>query len=132
MKKLLLCILSFGILIATPTRAETVLYCQNELATGIAKKNGSWETGSFPLSRYTIKFNDDFSRLNGLAFGTSECSAPFPSTKPDLLHCRSEYGLETFVYHKQKKRYTWFTMAIAYASEGSDTSSIEAGTCESF
>ena len=124
--------LTCGLLITTLAKAETVLYCQNELATGLFKEDGSWKTGNFSLARYTIKFNEDFSSIDGLIKGKGKCSAPFPNTEPDLLHCRTSYGLETFVYHKQKKRYTYFTINLAYAIDGSDTSSIEAGTCKSF
>jgi hypothetical protein len=132
MKKLLLCILSFGILIATPTKAEIVLYCQNELATGLLKKNDSWKTGSFSLSRYTIKFNDDFTSLDGLNYGEPlKCSPPFTNYSA-IINCLSTDGFETFLYETQKKRFTYVSLTMGYVQGRDDTSSIEAGTCLSF
>ena len=48
----------FSLLFVTPAWAETVLYCQEELATGVIKKNGRWQTGDFELKRHTVRFDE--------------------------------------------------------------------------
>ena len=67
MKKLLLFLFTFGLLISTSSTAEIVLYCNEELETGFTKKNGNgiWRIGDFKTQRYTIKFSDDYSEVKG-------------------------------------------------------------------
>ena len=48
----------FSLLFVTPAWAELVLYCQEQFATGILKKNGYWQTGKFKPARYTVKFDE--------------------------------------------------------------------------
>ena len=76
MKKLLLLLL----LIPNLVIAENVLYCQDELVTGIIKKNGVWKTGNFKPLRQTIKFNDDYTKLVGFD-ETMNCNQPYELTK---------------------------------------------------
>lgn len=136
MNKLLLCLLTCGLLITTLAKAETILYCQDELATGLIKKNGSWETGSFNLDRYTVKFNDDYSRAEGLTATPMECTAPFPYQYPDLVNCVHSYGsYQTFNYDKKKRRYTFSGISsFGYILDDGtpDTETLSAGTCETF
>jgi len=49
--------------------AEKVYYCLSELNAGIIKdsKTSSWRRGNFEEQRFTIKFNDDYTILNGLS-----------------------------------------------------------------
>ena len=102
MKKLLVLLLSFGILFAPSIKAENVLYCQSELVTGFVKKNGAWKNGNFATDRFTVKFNDDFSLIEGGLPNSSpmECSAPY-SSYPHIIHCvHSKYNLSTLRYNK--------------------------------
>jgi|TARA_B110001469_G_C9509356_1_gene253963 hypothetical protein len=135
MKKLLVCILTFGILIATPTKAEIVLYCQDELATGFSKQGGEWRSGKFKLLRHTVKFNDDFTRASGLTLKPMECVIPLPNSSPNRVHCVHLWGAhETFAYDKKNTRYTFVNMVAGYVRGGDnpDTDVMYSGTCESF
>lgn len=49
MKKLLLFLFTFGLLISTSVRAEIVLYCNEELGTGFIKKMGFGARGILNL-----------------------------------------------------------------------------------
>jgi len=135
MKKLLLYMLTCGLLITTLAKAETVLYCQDELATGLAEKDGSWITGNFELEHHTVKFNDDFTRVEGLTLRPMECKAPFPAQYPDLVNCINLNGsYETFNYDKKLRRYTFSAVSsIGYVLGGAvpDTETLHAGTCTS-
>ena len=78
--KLLFVFITIGLLAANSVKADTVLYCQSELATGFIKENGAWKETNFRQQRYTIKFNKDYSRLEGLSSRSSmECSIRYRS-----------------------------------------------------
>ena len=103
MKKLpaICCLILIGLLGST-AKAEIVLYCQSELAAGFIKKNGRWQEGNFNLERFTIKFNDNFSRVEGLTSEPMECSVSF-NHKPNLIFCVHSWGShETLIYEKKK------------------------------
>ena len=54
MKKLLILML-FGVLFVPmngSAKADEVLYCQSELATGLSKEDGTWKTYDFPNERW--------------------------------------------------------------------------------
>ena len=114
--------------------AEKVLYCQAELSTGIVKNNGVWETSRFKLQRYTIKFNDDYTRLEGVSFKPMTCSKPYDYKSPEHIACVHLWGShETFTYNTITKRYLLSNMSSGgYVNNGPDTESLSAGTCESF
>ena len=68
MTKLLIAI-SFLIFVGSPfVNAEQVYYCTAELATGFYKdkKTRKWGQANFQKERYTIKFNDDYTSLEGI------------------------------------------------------------------
>ena len=44
-------------------RAETVLYCQSEIATGFINESGTWQTRNFKLYRFTAKFNSSYTEF---------------------------------------------------------------------
>ena len=46
-------------------KADEVLYCQTELATGLVEKNGTWRTASFERKRFTVKAFGDFEKVRG-------------------------------------------------------------------
>ena len=133
MKKLLILLLSFGFLISTSVKAEMVLYCQSELAAGFIKKNGRWQEGNFNLDRFTIKFNNNFSNLEGLTSEPMECSVSF-NHKPNLIFCVHSWGShETLIYEKKKRRFTYSSISSGgYAFDQGDTEVLFAGTCTKF
>ena len=71
MKKLILAISVFLLFGSSLANAENIYYCASKpnLATGIDKDNktGEWFRNGFSVSRFTIKFNDDYTILNGLS-----------------------------------------------------------------
>ena len=129
MKKLLL----FLFLIPNLVMAENVLYCQEELGTGLIKKNGVWKTANFKLERYTIKFNADYTKLDGLTFYPMSCSKPFDH-KSDYIACVNSLGShETFSYNTLTKRFLYSNISSGgYAANGADTESLSTGSCEKF
>ena len=135
MKKIAFVFLTIGLLASNNLMAETVLYCQSELATGVTKQNGSWRTGTFTLKRFTIKFNKDYSKLDGLDTHRSYSCSPAYSHIPDALACLSGYSNgESFIFHKKTKRFTFSSpkAATGYAADDTDTPTMYLGTCKKF
>lgn len=137
MKKLLLLIL----LIPNLVMAENVIYCQDELATGISKDHGVWKTIELELERHTIKFNDDYTKLEGLsAFHPMSCSNPYKALEEmnlsdfDYIACVHSMGShETFTYDKRAKRFLYSNTKVdGYVDNGYYTNFLRAGTCEAF
>ena len=132
MKKLLILML-LGVLFVPmvgSAKADEVLYCQSELATGMAKQNGTWVTGSFQLKRYTIKVSGDFEKLIGILENeTFDCRVPY-EWNPEQTVCQHESGM-SFFYDKSSKRFLLsFTNVSTYLT--SDTPALYAGTCQKF
>ena len=68
MKKLLILTL-LGVLFVPmngSARADEVLYCQSEVATGLYKDDGIWKSSTFKKERYTIKFSSDYTLMRGI------------------------------------------------------------------
>jgi len=141
MKKLLL--LLFSIFISLSSYADTVLYCQDKLATGIAKNdNGIWKTEGFVNNRYTIKFNDDYSSL--IVIDKYQEILEENNAIPHILSCVNFWGNDgvicnnndtgfSFRYLKSKKRYVYISSGPAgYLINNIGTDSISAGTCAKF
>jgi len=130
MKKLLLILF----LIPNLLMAENVLYCQEELGTGLIKKNGVWKTANFKLERHTIKFNADYTKLDGLTFYPMSCSKPYKHADPEYIACvHSKGSHETFAYNKLTKRFIFsMTSAGGYVSNEQDSENLSAGSCEAF
>ena len=133
MKKLLTLLFSLFLLVSPSVFAETVLFCQSELATGFIKKNGSWKEMNFMLDRYTVKFNNDYSRLEGLTYNPMECKVPY-SVRPELIFCVHSVGShETFIYDKKKTRFSFSNVSAGgYAFDGEDTEVLLVGNCKEF
>jgi len=133
--KLLLFLFSFGI--STSVTAEIVLYCISELATGISKENGIYRTTDFVPKRYTVKFSDDYSRVEGVdTFNLIwECkSVSYMTVDGVTVVCSTmNYPSETFTYNKKTKRFLHFTGArFGFLDNRPDSNAIYAGTCEKF
>ena len=136
MKKILLVLL----LIPNLVMAENVLYCQDVLSMGLIKKNEVWNTVTFKLERHTYKFNDDYTKIDGVG-RPMNCYQPFPnnifvitcSTFNQDSYPGANYRDYTFVFDKLTKRYTVSIIsAFGYVNNSEDTSSLIAGTCEKF
>jgi len=135
MKKLILLLLTFGILFASSIKAETVLYCQSEFATGLIKKSGSWQVTSFERDRFTIKFNQGYTLLEGLTYTPMTCDAPYESIDiPERIFCVDEkYSRSTLRYNKVTKRFVhYFQPSSGYIGGSDDTDILYAGSCKVF
>ena len=135
MKRLLILLLSLGILIAPSIKADTVLYCQSELATGFSKTSGSWNETSFKRDRFTIKFNQGYTRLEGLTFVPMTCRAPYEILdSPERIFCVDEENSHsTLRYNKETKRFVhYFQPSSGYIGGSNDTDILFAGSCKAF
>lgn len=141
-KKLSIILIIIGLFSSNTLKAENVFYCQVELAVGFYKEDGSWRTSTFNNVRYTIKFNNDYSKLYGLDENRSYNCVPSYSHKPEALACFSGYtNGQTFIFHKDTKRFVNSSpkAGSGYAAHGNDsgyaandTDVIEGGTCTKF
>ena len=119
--------------------AENVYYCATELNVGIEKnkKTGLWQSILFPPQRYTIKFNSDYSKLEGIKKDfIYNCYRPYPSV-PDtlnLLVCYDTFNAGTlFQFDKKTLRYLYaFLGTTGYLENTNDTNNMEGGTCQKF
>jgi len=134
MKKLLVLLFSFIPLFASPIKAETVLYCQSELATGITKSSGTWKAANFKKKRFTIKFNNDYTRLEGISFDIMDCKAPYTNKKNIIFCVQSNYNHSTLRYNTKTRRFVhYFNPTEGYVvTSKTDTDIIFAGTCKAF
>jgi len=132
-KKIFFVLITIGLFFSNTLKAETVLYCQSELATGFINEDGVWKEGSFSRKRFTVKFNDDFSLLEGVSFHPMECSIQY-NHKPNTISCVHSRGTyQTFMYNKIKKRFLYSEISIAgYVNNNTDTEVLYAGTCQNF
>ena len=122
-----------GLLVSNNLKADTVLYCISELATGISKEEDTWTAGNFVSKRFTLRFNKDFSVLEGAAIDPLKCTKPF-SHKPDIIACIDyRFPYQPFLYEKAKKRFVFSQNSSGgYIDNGADTDSMYAGTCQNF
>ena len=132
-KKLFFVLFFIGLFFSNTVKAETVLYCQSELATGFVNEGGVWKESSFIPERFTVKFNDDFSVLEGVSYKPMECSIQY-SFKPNVISCVHLWGeYKTFMYDNIKKRFLYSAISSgAYVENETDTEVMFAGTCQSF
>ena len=114
------------------SQAEMILYCQSELATGFIKEENSWREGSFKLQRWTVKFNGNFTKVEGFR-EPMKCSVVYSDPK-EVISCEGDFNSLTF--HKESLRFVYFTGSFSYVENkpdsGTDTESIYAGTCQKF
>jgi hypothetical protein len=134
MKKILIkytYLMSLILLTPSVAYAETILYCQDEIATGIMKQNNTFVQGRFNLQRYTIKFNSNFTEVSGLG-KTFLCSQPYSTDINPSVVCKASTG-NTFIFNPQTNRYhyshVWMNGFIDYSV---DSSHISVGSCEKF
>ena len=130
---LLIIVLSFS----TKLKAENVLYCESELATGFIFDEGKWKETSFKRERFTVRFNENFTKLEGF-YGPMTCFAPF-NHKPNFISCiETDFPYQPFLYHKQKKQFKFAQFSSAgYLSDAEDGNDFDTdvmylGTCTNF
>ena len=122
------------ICLISPANAEQVYYCSAELATGMIREDGKWITSQFEPNRYTIKFNSDFTQVEGFRNFVDiplNCHFPF-SFYPELLSCSGKVTFLTF--NKENLRFSLFLGNAGYVLD-LDTPDIDAmiaGACEAF
>ncbi len=128
---------------ASPAWADKVLYCQDELATGIIYKDGSWKRSFFSPERYTVKVKGNFERLeiSGQNYNYFECSKTVAENVKSCV-ARSKtnssiLGGFSFLINTKSLRFNFARMSshgyVAGADRvGADTSIVTAGTCTEF
>ena len=142
MKKLILAISVFLLFGSSFVNAENVYYCATKpkLATGIDidKKTGKWFRNGFSVSRYTIKFNDDYTKLESKDVFTGNCFRPLPElpgTKTYVVCYDKNNTGNVFQFDTKTLRFL-FVQASIYGfldnSKDSDTNAIFPGTCQKF
>ena len=114
--------------------SETVFYCSTELATGIAKHNGQWRTGSFKKHRFTLKVDGDWKSvvLKGGLESYAKCKRRWPHKK-NYIVCNNTDDI--FHFNIQTNKFLLVdTSPITYTTseDGSDTSQLYVGKCETF
>jgi hypothetical protein len=142
MKNLFLAISVFILFGSSYANAEQVYYCasQPNLATGIDKdkKTDKWFRNGFSVSRYTIKFNDDYTKLESKDVFTGNCFRPFPElpgTKTYVVCYDKHNNGNVFQFDTKTLRFL-FVQASIYGfldnGKDSDTNAIFPGTCQKF
>ena len=133
MKKLLVLML-LGVLFVPmngSAKADEVLYCQTELAPGLAQReDGTWREGSFERKRFTIKVVGDFEEVIG--FGNDEpvkCYNPFRRSPNRIMF--QEMSGNVYFFDKSSLRFL-FSKASVSTYLKPDTPVLYAGTCVKF
>lgn len=135
-------------LLALPSSAENVFYCVEELATGFVKENGKWQESSFVKYRFSIKFDDGYSYVDGfdqrlglnihqkwpchVAYNISHpivCNPPFPFNIE--LSFRFDKSTQRFI-RILSGRYGFIHKSATDKDAYSDTDAISAGVCQKF
>jgi hypothetical protein len=134
MTKLLITI-SFLLFVGSPfANAEQVYYCAEKITNGIMKnkKTGEWERKAFMHKRHTIKFNGDYTKLDGL-MQQYYCLKP-TGYKDTLIVCyENDNGGGVFSFDKEKLRFLLLRGSLfGYVSNEGDDNWITAGTCKKF
>lgn len=128
--------------------ADNVLYCSEEIATGFKSTDGRWKTSDYVKERYTLKFNDDFSKLEK-GLDIFECRAAYSANfEPNLITCfhsaqygsaedRTVYpfgGLPKFFYFdKSTLKFVFADVSTdGFVRDGRDSDNLNAGKCETF
>ena len=124
-----------GLLVSNNLKADTVFYCQSDLTTGFIKKNDTWQSSDFADERYTIKFRDEYRKLEGLEDRPFDCVWAYDNRRIlNTVVCTSGYrnGLY-FHYNFETKRFLYLLGTVAgYTADMGDTNTIEIGTCKDF
>jgi len=138
--KLSALLLFFVTLFSGTVFAETVFYCSTEHSVGYIKK-GTWKQTNFQSERFTIKFSEDFSQLDGLPGGSWICHVPYVYAAPErtVCHVRQDAGSaddgRTFLFNTTNLRFIFSDVGIGGWIDDSpepDTESLQVGSCVKF
>ena len=135
-KNLFLLTILMGLLLSSILKAENILYCESELATGFFKEDRAWIESGFNKKRFTVKFNDDYTKLEGISYAPMDCSIQY-KTKPSTLFCvHLEYEYKTFVFDRITKRFLFSSISsgsyVRDETNNNDTENLYAGSCQTF
>lgn len=121
---------------------EQVLFCTEEIGSGIVFKNGSWTTGRFAPNRFTLKHN--LTRTGGdLTISESSVATEF-NCEADILNNALYTCTETppygysFQFNRENGRFVYYRGSPwGYpnwkpSNTSTDTSHVAAGSCVSF
>ncbi len=130
---LLLCFLNLH---AMPAFAENIFVCKSELATGFIYKQQSWKIANFVREQFTLKFSEDWKRLDIADSWTFfNCSQPLPYQTDDVLYCLSKWlDGDSFQFDKTTARFKYINPSSEgfLSKTGPDTDAFYAGTCQPF
>jgi len=116
--------------------AEQVYYCAEKITNGIKKnkKTGEWKRTAFMPERHTIKFNGDYTKLDGLLQSEYNCLKPYRGYKDTLIVCYENDNTGGFFsFDKEKLRFLLLRGSLfGYVSNEGDDNWITAGTCKKF
>ena len=126
-KKKVLLILSL-LLFSPAAKAEVVLYCQDELATGFVLRE-TWTESNFKHARMTLKFDDAFTEVKWSDGERWDCE---PHAVRDFVRCRAYNDI--FLFNKKTLRYLTTNLSgMGWLRDVEGwTESIHAGTCTKF
>ena len=139
MTKLLIAI-SFLLFVGSPfANAENIYYCASELSTGFwyNKSNDTWEITSFKQKRLTLKFRENYTKLDGVNdyMGTWNCHRPHHKfTSWVICNDRLMIG-NIFSFNIDDYRFLLSTAnGSGYNSNAKDpdSESMYGGTCKKF
>ena len=138
MTKLIIAILVLLFVVIPFVNAEQVYYCTAELAVGITydENTRTWKKQSFKPERYTIKFNDDYTEVEGVDPATSwECKDAHYDYDSDTRICFSRQANgESFQFMKKYLRFLLLNTSVnGYVRKDPRNDNLmSAGTCEKF
>ena len=126
-----------GLLLSSILKAENVLYCESELAIGFIKEDRTWIESGFEKKRFTVKFNDDYTKLEGISYAPMDCSIQYETQQPSTLFCvHLAHEYKTFVFDRITKRFLFSSISsgsyVRDESNNYDTENLYAGSCQTF
>jgi hypothetical protein len=122
--------------LVTPLKAETVMYCVAELATGFILENGKWKQTNFKPPRYTIKFDEAYTELTGITGASWECGKTYDFSLPNMVVCQNRFSKSmTFTLMMNSGRFIYANTGghgFISSRPDPDTDALIAGTCTKF
>ena len=123
-------------LLASPAFGDNTFVCKSELATGFIYKQQSWKVTNFVLEQFTLRFSEDWKRLDIANEWTFfNCSQPLPYQSDNILHCYSKWlDGDSFQFDKTTGRFKFMNPSSEgfLSKTGPDTDVFYAGSCQPF
>ena len=118
---------------------DGVLFCLDELGTGINKVEDGYEVFGFKPMRFTVKLNGttsmEMSQTQDVVGGEFFCSQGknTTGTYPITCHHSADYDTSTFTIDTASGRYVRTQVtAFGYVANKTDSDVLYVGTCQSF